>query len=205
MMKERIKGMQHIGLPTNDMKATIAFYESLGFEIATRHINNGEDVVFLTLGNICIETYENGKAFILNYNNSSYRHITNYYEQGRDEWMLVEPNSIIDIQFNAYIFSGSEPNLASTYWSNIPATISAIEASNKHQYDKLIWSTDPLTVRLGRGEVIEGLEAALIGCRDQDSVQVYMTSQAAYGKHIIGSVPKNSPVAWYIKILSVTR
>ena len=31
MIKERIKGMQHIGLPTNDMKATIAFYESLGF------------------------------------------------------------------------------------------------------------------------------------------------------------------------------
>ena len=139
------------------------------------------------------------------FNNSSYRHITNYYEAGREEWMEVEPNSIIDIQFNAYIFSGSEPNLASTYWSNIPATISAIEASNKHQYDKLIWSTDPLTVRLGRGEVIEGLETALIGCRDQDSIQVYMTSQAAYGKHIIGSVPKNSPVAWYIKILSVTR
>lgn len=143
--------------------------------------------------------------FYTAFNNSSYRHITNYYEDSREEWMEVEPNSIIDIQFNAYIFSGSEPNLASTYWSNIPATISAIEASNKHQYDKLIWSTDPLTVRLGRGEVIEGLEAALIGCRDQDSVQVYMTSQAAYGKHIIGSVPKNSSVAWYIKILSVTR
>lgn len=62
MMKERIRGMQHIGLPTNDMKATIAFYESLGFEIATRHINNGEDVVFLTLGNVCVETYENGQA-----------------------------------------------------------------------------------------------------------------------------------------------
>lgn len=143
--------------------------------------------------------------FYTAFNNSSYRHITNYYEDSREEWMEVEPNSIIDIQFNAYIFSGSEPNLASTYWSNIPATISAIEASNKHQYDKLIWSTDPLTVRLGRGEVIEGLEVALIGCRDQDSVQVYMTSQAAYGKHIIGSVPKNSSVAWYIKILSVTR
>ncbi len=143
--------------------------------------------------------------FYTAFNNSSYRHITNYYEQGREEWMEVEPNSIIDIQFNAYIFSGSEPNLASTYWSNIPATISAIEASNRHQYDKLIWSTDPLTVRLGRGEVLEGLEAALVGCRDQDSVQVYMTSQAAYGKHIIGSVPKNSSVAWYIKILSVTR
>ena len=62
MLKERITGLQHIGLPTNDMKATIEFYEKLGFEIATRHINNGEDVVFLTLGNVCVETYENGQA-----------------------------------------------------------------------------------------------------------------------------------------------
>lgn len=62
MIKDRIRSMQHIGLPTNDMKKTLEFYESLGFEIATRHINNGEDVVFLTLGDICIETYENGQA-----------------------------------------------------------------------------------------------------------------------------------------------
>ena len=143
--------------------------------------------------------------FYTAFNNSSYRHITNYYEQGRDEWMIVEPNSIIDIQFNAYIFSGSEPGMKDVYWSNIPETISALEANNRHQYDHLIWSKEPLTVRLGRGEVLKGLEDALIGCRDQDSVQVYITSQAAYGKHIIGSVPKNSSVAWYIKILSVTR
>lgn len=143
--------------------------------------------------------------FYTAFNNSSYRHITNYYEQERDEWMLVEPNSIIDIQFNAYIFSGSEPGMKDVYWSNIPETISALEASNRHQYDHLIWSKEPLTVRLGRGEVLKGLEDALVGCRDQDSVQVYITSQAAYGKHIIGSVPKNSSVAWYIKILSVTR
>jgi hypothetical protein len=143
--------------------------------------------------------------FYTAFNNSSYRHITNYYEQGRDEWMLVEPNSIIDIQFNAYIVSGSEPGMKDVYWSNIPETISALEASNRHQYDHLIWSKEPLTVRLGRGEVLKGLEDALVGCRDQDSVQVYITSQAAYGKHIIGSVPKNSSVAWYIKILSVTR
>ena len=143
--------------------------------------------------------------FYTAFNNSSYRHITNYYEQGRDEWMLVEPNSIIDIQFNAYIFSGSEPGMKDVYWSNIPETISALEASNRHQYDHLIWSKEPLTVRLGRGEVLKGLEDALVGCRDQDSVQVYITSQAAYGKPIIGSVPKKSSVAWYIKILSVTR
>jgi catechol 2,3-dioxygenase-like lactoylglutathione lyase family enzyme len=62
MIKDRIRGMQHIGLPTNDMKKTIEFYEALGFQIATRHDNGGVDVVFLTLGNVCVETYENGQA-----------------------------------------------------------------------------------------------------------------------------------------------
>ena len=144
-------------------------------------------------------------AFYTNFNNSSYRHIVNFYEPNRQEWVEVEPNSVIDIQFNAYTFTGSEPQVKDMYWSNIQASISAVEASNNHTYDKLIRSTDPLTVRLGRGEVLSGLEAALVGCRDQDSVQVYITSNAAYGKHAIGSVAKNSSVAWYIKILSVSK
>ena len=29
----RVTGIQHIGLPTNDLKQTIEFYKSLGFEI----------------------------------------------------------------------------------------------------------------------------------------------------------------------------
>ena len=144
-------------------------------------------------------------AFYTNFNNSSYRHIVNFYEPNRQEWVEVEPNSVIDIQFNAYTFTGSEPQVKDMYWSNIQQSISAVEASNSHTYDKLIWEPKPLTVRLGTGEVISGLEAALVGCRDQDSVQVYITSKAAYGKQAIGSVAKNSPVAWYIKILSVSK
>lgn len=57
-----VTGLQHIGLPTNDMEATVAFYESLGFQIAHRTENNGETVCFLQLGSVCIETYENGQA-----------------------------------------------------------------------------------------------------------------------------------------------
>ena len=148
---------------------------------------------------------EENPAFYTNLDNSTYRHIVNYYEADREEWAEVEANSIIDIEFNAYTFSGSEPQVKDMYWSNIQASISAVEASNNHTYDKLIWQAKPLVVRLGRGEVLKGLEQALVGCRDQDSVQVYITSNAAYGKHAIGSVAKNSPVAWYIKILSVSK
>ena len=59
-------GLQHIGVPTNDIEKTIAFYTSLGFEVAHRTENNGEQVAFLKLGNLVIETYQNGKAVGIN-------------------------------------------------------------------------------------------------------------------------------------------
>ena len=55
-------GLQHIGIPTNDLNRTIDFYVSLGFEVAHRADNNGEQVAFLRLGDLTIETYQNGRA-----------------------------------------------------------------------------------------------------------------------------------------------
>lgn len=57
-----VKGYDHVGIPTNDMEATIAFYEALGFRKKWETENNGR-VVFFELGDIIIETYEkNGQA-----------------------------------------------------------------------------------------------------------------------------------------------
>lgn len=61
-LSEYVTGIQHVGIPTNDMKATLAFYEALGFHLAYRTVNGSERVCFLQLGNLCIETYENGNA-----------------------------------------------------------------------------------------------------------------------------------------------
>ena len=55
-------GVQHIGVPTNDIEKTIVFYETLGFVNAHQVDNNGEMVAFLKLGDLVIETYQNGKA-----------------------------------------------------------------------------------------------------------------------------------------------
>ena len=59
-----VTGVQHLGLPTNDIEKTIAFYESLGFTVALRTVNEavGEQVAFLQLKNLMIETYQNGCA-----------------------------------------------------------------------------------------------------------------------------------------------
>ena len=148
------------------------------------------------------DVIENNPPFYNVFGRYAYRHIVNYYDEGREERPVVELGDKIEIRFDAYIFTGSEPTKANLYWSNIHETI--IDVGDKSSYT-LDWSTDPLAIELGRTDILEGLELALPGCREADSVQVYMSSNLAYGKKIIGVVPKNSMVAWYMKIEKVTK
>lgn len=66
--QQYITGMQHIGIPTNDLEATIAFYETFGFQVAFQTVNEaaGERVAFLRLGDVTVETYENKQAALVN-------------------------------------------------------------------------------------------------------------------------------------------
>ena len=63
-IKRKITGIQHVGIPTNDMQKSIRFYKELGFEVVWQTINeqNGESVVFLQLGNLIMEIYESQQA-----------------------------------------------------------------------------------------------------------------------------------------------
>ena len=61
-IKDFTIGVQHIGIPTNDIKKTIEFFQLLGFDIAFRTINGPEEVAFLQLRNLVIETYQNHQA-----------------------------------------------------------------------------------------------------------------------------------------------
>lgn len=148
---------------------------------------------------------EDNPAFYTEFGRSAYRYITTYYDADREEWSEVEPGSTVDLLFDAYVFGSSEPSLREVYWSNVGSTISAFESQSVNPIARLDWSTEPLTVTVGSTKMIKGLEQALVGCRDQDSVQIYMTYNMAYGKNLVGTVPKNSSVAWYIKILRVTK
>ena len=63
-LREQLNGVQHIGIPTNDIEKTIEFYQKLGFEIAFQTVNEeaNEKVAFLKLHTLVIETYENKAA-----------------------------------------------------------------------------------------------------------------------------------------------
>ncbi|MCC8142829.1 MAG: VOC family protein [Tannerellaceae bacterium] len=66
ILLKHVTGIQHVGIPTNDIEKTISFYEGLGFELKYRVFNEAgnEEVAFLQLKNLVIETYENKKAIL---------------------------------------------------------------------------------------------------------------------------------------------
>lgn len=148
------------------------------------------------------DVIENNPAFYSVFGRYAYRHIVNYYDEGREDRPVVEWGDKVEIKFNAYPFTGSEPNFSTIYWSNIPETIAKLGIQSGNTLD---WSTEPLAIQLGTTRILEGIERTLPGCHEADSVQIYMTSNLAYGKALIGVVEKSSMLAWYIKIERVTK
>ena len=65
------------------------------------------------------------------------------------------------------------------------------------------WPVEPLKVKIGETNILKGVELSLIGCREGDAVEVYMTIDAAYGDTVVGVVPEETAVAWYYTIASV--
>ena len=59
-----ITGLQHIGIPTNDMEKSILFYERIGFKVVFQTVIENQiiPVSFLKLKNIMIEVYGNNMA-----------------------------------------------------------------------------------------------------------------------------------------------
>ena len=60
-VKDDITGIQHVGVPSKDLDATITFYQSLGFEKIGPFPfeNNTKHCAFLRFGNLTIETWDN--------------------------------------------------------------------------------------------------------------------------------------------------
>lgn len=164
-----------------------------------KYLTSRRMVIEEEVGNVI----ENNPAFYTLFGRYAYRHIVSYYDIGREDKPVVEWGDKVEIKFfNAYTFSGSEPSTSAIYWSNNP---DIIEQLGKKSGNTLDWPSESITIQLGKTAILEGLERTLPGCHEADSVQVYMTSNLAYGDHLIGVVPKNSMIAWYMKIGKVTK
>lgn len=130
-----------------------------------------------------------------------YRYIATYYDEGRDGWDEVRSGSTIEIVYTAYIFNNAVPTVADMFATNDAESIRKLEEAGLDvEYE---WTTEPMRITVGESALVSGLETALKGCREGDSVEIYLTYEAAYGKHYVGKVPSKSAVVWFVDIVSV--
>lgn len=151
------------------------------------------------------ESLDDNPEYYTVYNNETYRYIADMYADDRESRTEVAEGDLVAIYFNAYIFNyATITDSTMPYWSNRAEVIAALEQTAGHLNPEY-WSTEPLVLRAGGRDVIGGIGRALVGCREGDRVEVYMTYAAAYGSGIVGLVPKESPVAWLFTVESVKK
>ena len=140
------------------------------------------------------------QAFYTVSGNTVYRYIDNYYAPGRDQKRVVEASSKVTITFRAYVFTFSTiTDSTFPYYSNDPLLRSAyLELGLAED----AWSFEPLTLDM-RGDILKGLRYALLGSREGDEVEAYMTYNMAYGDANFSTIPRESPVAWFFTVESV--
>lgn len=148
------------------------------------------------------ESLDNNPPYYTVYNNEAYRYVATMYDADRAGKRKISEGDRVAIRFNAYVFNYSSLANVMPYWSNIPEVIEAMEET-AGGLDPEYWSTEPLVLVAGSGDVIKGVSRALVGCCEGDEVEVYMTYEAAYGSRDVGMVAKESPIAWLFTIESV--
>ncbi len=135
-------------------------------------------------------------------NQDLYRYVANYYDSNRSSRTMVDKGDQVSLTYTAYIFRGGMPRVDNVYMSNDTAVISQLkQAGLNAEY----WSAEPLVVTLGESNIIKGVSQSLVGCRQGDQVEVYMTFEEAYEDKVVGIVPHKSAVAWFYTIDAVVK
>ena len=133
--------------------------------------------------------------------NTVYRYISNYYDSGRASRAEVKSGSRVSITFRAYVFSMR--NITDSdmpFFTNDPDLEQALYEAG---LTPGVWIFEPMELTLGQSGIIKGLELALLGCRQGDEVECYMTYNMAYGDTNFATIPRESAVAIFFTVNGV--
>ncbi|MFR9650373.1 MAG: hypothetical protein SNJ33_01385 [Rikenellaceae bacterium] len=151
-----------------------------------------------------LSSLDDDPEFYTEFINSSYRYIRDYYNSDRDNKSVVDSKSTITITFWLYDFSSyssiDESTTVPLYTNDASLKDALIEIGLNTTY----WEFEPLKIKLSDGDsIIIGAREALIGCKEGDFVEIYMTYNTAYDDTIIGVVGETTPIAMFCQIDSV--
>ena len=105
------------------------------------------------------------------------------------------------VTFNVEAFEFSSSPSGTPYYTNKRYLAEAIST----ELDTSFWNFDPYVVTLGRGEILNALDEALVGSLVGDSIAVFLTSSIAYGATGMGVVPANTAVMMVLTVEELTK
>ncbi len=136
---------------------------------------------------------------------AAYRYVVNYYDQGRESLPEIRRGDKVTIVYRAYNFSSfSNVTIAHLYSTNDSALIEQMRMEGWTLPDEENFAFEPVTVTIGSDDLIQGVSAALVGCRLGDEVEIYCTSSVAYAEKVqVGILPLDVPVYWHVVVHGV--
>lgn len=167
------------------------------------------------------QSLDNDPPYYSTFGSTTYRYIADVYDPERLSRPEVTEGCSVEVTFSLYDFSAyAAPNANECIFSNDTTVINRlVERGLNPRYwvecdrygvpirDEL-GQFLPLsrTLRIGGDGSLSGLQSALVGCREQDEVELYMTYNQAYGeKLIVGLMTKQCPVAFLCRIDKITK
>ncbi len=139
--------------------------------------------------------------------NTVYRYVEGAYNPDRPSRREVTETSVVTIVFRAYEFAfanivtdGSRITLP--FFTNDPE-LEELFYSESVGLTPGVWKFEPLTIDLRTDNILKGLRLALVGCRERDRVEAYMTFNMAYGDDYFNILDKEAPVAIFFTVQQV--
>ena len=130
--------------------------------------------------------------------NTAYRWITNYYDADRGQRAEVGYGSTVTLTLSLYKFDYRKISDRSVplYTNDESKRVVLTDAGLNTEY----WTFAPYTMTVGETRTIKGLESSLVGCRQGDIVELYMTYTMAYGDDWLYAVEQQSPLAIHFTV-----
>lgn len=137
--------------------------------------------------------------------NTVYRYIEvdDVYDPNRANYREVTRDSKVTITFRFYVFDYANiTDSTFPFYSNDAALKSAYEELGL-TVDGGVWHFEPRQIDMRHADILKGLYLALLGCREGDHVEAYMTYTMAYGEKYFSTIPKESPIAVFFEVNQV--
>lgn len=114
---------------------------------------------------------------------------------------MLDGESSAVIDFAVYAFSSGSSGKGELYYTNRKDLIDEESLTDLEHY----WPFEPQEISLSDSRLVKGVRLGLDGCRQGDSVQLFLVSRLGYGNKPLGLVPANTPLVWDIVVNQVVK